>query len=519
MPPKKKRSRRRPGARPYRNYSDDMLALAIEMVKNKRMNSYEAQKSFGIPRRTIEKKIKGLHSDKPGPRFKLNDDEESKFVNVLIAAADYGSPLTQLDLRLVVYEYLKKNNKADIFDNKPPGDWWVKHFLDRHRDELTTRSTQNIKRARAEKTLDEFKDYFQNLETSIKDVPPSHIMNYDETNVSDDPGSEKCIFRRGVKHPERIINSTKGCISIMFSACADGTLLAPYVVYKSECMWTQWVEDGPNDARYNRTKSGWFDASTFLEWFTTIVVPWAKKLDGPKVIIGDNLSSHVNIDVVELCEKHNVRFVLLPPNSTQLSQPLDVAFFGPLKKVWRKILKDYKIENPKQAALNKAHFPPLLKKLIDASNMNNKVNILSGFRATGIYPLNPRKVYEKIPEFADHIAYSVDEVLLDYLKENKKPNPMKRKTNKKMNVPPGKSVTLSDLSGIQPSIDQNEEEMQLNFDTVEQIEIETIQQNPQDWQAWEGMEEYNRRQSQHMIHDQPKISSQVMAEENENDGQ
>ncbi|CAK1590184.1 unnamed protein product [Parnassius mnemosyne] len=184
----------------------------------------------------------------------------------------------------------------------------------------------------------------------------------------------------------------------------------------------------------------------FMDWFTTIVIPWAQRLEGPKLVIGDKLSSHINVDVVELCERHNIRFVLLQPNSTHLTQPLDVAFFAPLKRTWRKILMKYKIENPKQTSLNKIHFPILLKQLIEEVNLNKADNLISGFRATGIFPYNPQKVYSKIPEYCEEITYDVDKSLLDYLKENRNPNPIRRNTNKKMNVAAGKSVTSWDIN-------------------------------------------------------------------------
>ena len=35
-------------------------------------------------------------------------------------------------------------------------------------------------------------------------------LNYDETNLSDEPGQKKCVFRRGINYPERVINFSKG---------------------------------------------------------------------------------------------------------------------------------------------------------------------------------------------------------------------------------------------------------------------------------------------------------------------
>lgn len=167
-------------------------------------------------------------------------------------------------------------------------------------------------------------------------MPPQNILNYNESNLTDDPGARKCIFRRGVKYPERVMNSSKSAISIMFAASASGTVLPPYVVYKAERLYDQWCIGGPKNTKYNRTKSGWFDAMCFQDWFDRIAVPWAKELTGRKILIGDNLSSHIQIEVVRQCLRNDVRLVFLPPNSTHITQPLDVGFFRPLNSIGEK---------------------------------------------------------------------------------------------------------------------------------------------------------------------------------------
>lgn len=63
----------------------------------------------------------------------------------------------------------------------------------------------------------------------------------------------------------------------------------------------------------------------------SIVVPFFKKLEGPKMLIGDNLCSHISEAVRRQCEELNIRFVLLPPNPTHLCQHSDVAVFRPMK--------------------------------------------------------------------------------------------------------------------------------------------------------------------------------------------
>lgn len=143
---------------------------------------------------------------------------------------------------------------------------------------------------------------------------------------------------------------------------ASGQLLPPYTVYKATHLYPTWVEGGVEGAFYNRTKSGWFDGPTFEDWFDKIALPYLKNLQGPKVIIGDNFSSHVSLHVLEECEKYNIRFVLFPPNSTHLLQPLDVAFFAPLKKKWRTALSEWKTNN--RGCISKSEFPSLFKKTL-----------------------------------------------------------------------------------------------------------------------------------------------------------
>lgn len=82
---------------------------------------------------------------------------------------------------------------------------------------------QNIKNSKAVLSAEIVKDYFINLKETLKlDTPyssaisPDRIYNYDETNLVDDPGVKKCIFRKGVKYPERIRDFSKSRISIMF---------------------------------------------------------------------------------------------------------------------------------------------------------------------------------------------------------------------------------------------------------------------------------------------------------------
>lgn len=130
------------------------------------------------------------------------------------------------------------------------------------------------------------------------------------------------------------------------------------------------------------------------------MLPILKKQKGVKVLIGDNLSSHINLDVLRQCEENEIKFIALPPNTTHLLQALDVAVFRPLKSHWREILSSWKMtaSGSRCSSIPKDEFPGLLKKLMAAMEPNIEKNLKSGFRKTGIFPLNKQQVLSRLPK-------------------------------------------------------------------------------------------------------------------------
>ncbi len=58
--------------------------------------------------------------------------------------------------------------------------------------------------------------FFDNYEKSAAGIEPCNIYNYDETNLHDNPGAQKALFRKGVKYAEQVRDHSKTAISIMF---------------------------------------------------------------------------------------------------------------------------------------------------------------------------------------------------------------------------------------------------------------------------------------------------------------
>lgn len=481
------------GSRQYKNYTIEALENALQEVVNGRMGIRQASREFKVPYGTLNNKYHGRHGLQHGGQTVFSRAEENAFVNAIAKSSDWGFPLNKKDLQIFVKSYLDRKDVVERrFVNNLPGDDWVDSFLKRHKDALSQRWAANIKRARAALTRDVIENYFANLKEVLRGVPASHVFNYDESNLSDDPGKKKAIFRRGVKYPERVVNFSKSATSIMMCGSASGILLPPFVIYKGEHLWNTWTEGGPKGkpccsepccsagTRYSRTQHGWIDAETFADWFAAAFLPHARRLEGRKVLIGDNLSSHLSADIIKNCEENNVSFVCLPPHSTHLLQPLDVAFFRPMKMAWRKVLFKWKVENPKGGVVPKEIFPKLLKQTLE--NMNDVVkkndpgvssaikrDLISGFAATGIFPLDLHRVLKRIPDQDIDAPQMVAETLTDFLKNQRESGQTWKgnKKRKKLNVEPGKSITTVSSSEDEADviIEESEPESDMSLES------------------------------------------------------
>ena len=319
------------------------------------MSVSKASKMFKISHGTIWNKVNGKHGGKAGGQCYISSTLEKAVVDSIEQLADWKVPFETYDIRCLLKQYLDRTGTIrKVFKNNMPGIDWVRGFI--KRNQLTQRISENVKAARAEVNQDIINNYFNELESSLDGIPATHIFNYDETNITDDPGA-KHVVRRGRKRVARKTQHSKSSISVIFAGSAAGEFLPRMVVYKSENVYENWIKNGPIGSIYDATKNGWFDMRTFDLWFSKQFLPVASHIPGQKVLIGNNLGSHFSVNVIEACKANDILFICLPPNSTHLCQLLDVAVFRALKVEWKDILDIWRCESKCKANLPKTVFP------------------------------------------------------------------------------------------------------------------------------------------------------------------
>lgn len=242
--------------RTYSRYKPETVDEALVAIRDHNFSIREASRKFNIPFGTLHNKLNGLHTGRPGRPTELTPSQEANLCETIKIAGEWGYPLTAGNIIKLVKDFLVQHKINNRFANNTPGKDWFASFMKRNQKTLTSRWSQNIKRNRAKIDSDIINLYFDKLESTIESVPPENIINFDETNFTDDPESKKVVVRKGQKHVENILDHSKSSYSVMFAGSADGKLLVPYVVYSALHLYPTWTEGGPAGCRYNRTKSG-----------------------------------------------------------------------------------------------------------------------------------------------------------------------------------------------------------------------------------------------------------------------
>ncbi|KAJ8966903.1 hypothetical protein NQ314_003237 [Rhamnusium bicolor] len=93
------------GYRSYRNYSKEKLEEALGKVIDGTLSIREASRQFSIPFGTLYNRYKGIHGNNPGHPTIFTHVEEVAILKSAAKCADWGFPLSLMDIRMMAKYY------------------------------------------------------------------------------------------------------------------------------------------------------------------------------------------------------------------------------------------------------------------------------------------------------------------------------------------------------------------------------------------------------------------------------
>ena len=170
-----------------------------------------------------------------------------------------------------------------------------------------------------------------------------------------------------------------------------GQFIPPMILFKGQRLKPEWEENLPQGTKVVMAPKGSMTCEVFTQW----IHHFAKyRVTGDRaLLIFDGASSHLDVNIVSAAEEHNITLFCLPSNTTHELQPLDKSVFKSFESFWDDEVLKYWMTHPDRK-INRSIFGKIFSEVWQRSMTS--VNLVSGFKSTGIYPYNP----DIIPEVA-----------------------------------------------------------------------------------------------------------------------
>ena len=228
-----------------------------------------------------------------------------------------------------------------------------------------------------------FKAYVEAVERHS--FMPARIFNLDESGLSTVMKPCKVVCKRGRPVASQVARERGNHMTFVGIINAAGHGFPPVFIIARKKMNADFLRGTIAGTTVLLQSNGWMNHERFVETLQHLHKVSYSSVENKILLIMDNAECHMSIHAVEYAIQHGIVIVTLPPHTTGKLQPLDVSVFGPFKSVLRCIQDEFKLSNP--------HVPIIEHMLPEMAckawnTVCNVTNITSGFRATGIHPIN-----------------------------------------------------------------------------------------------------------------------------------
>ena len=323
------------------NWSEDQMKLAIMAVEKKELSIRKAAIVFGVPKISLNRRVKGKLKAYPVMRNKnvlghfraiLSHDQEKEHI-INMDQAFYGLSIN--DIRTIVYDYCQKNNVKNNFnsDNKMAGRDFVAGFLKRHPRPESVSVNRVFGLNKTSVNL-----YFDNLKTLLNkhNFQPHEIFNCDESGLTCVHKPVKVIAPNGKRCVSSVTSSERGQTTTILVACSvSRTYITPIMIFKRKRNKPELVDHAPAGTVGCCSPNRWIDADLFLEYLKHFVKFTKCSKDSPVLLILDGHKTHTKIlSTIEYAQENGVVMLSPPPHTSHKLQLLYRSFFKLLKSAF-----------------------------------------------------------------------------------------------------------------------------------------------------------------------------------------
>lgn len=260
-------------------------------------------------------------------------------------------------------------------------------------------------------------DHFYTLVRDIvqqNKIEPAMIWNFDETGI-DRPGKRSPVFQVADDPEEPVSNAAdlKEHVTLVSCVNALGHRLPPHFIFKGppggrprENLFAGLPKGHGSSLQLAgacircprgsnrfllliRAEKAWMTRATFTTWARVFVNAVKPTPERKALLLIDNHESRHSVKALKYLQDNNVILLAFPPNATLFLQPLDVGVFGALKIRLHEAVDSFAAD-PRNPPVTRRNIASIAFSAWD--ECCSEKNVLSGWRKSGIWPLDPRAV-------------------------------------------------------------------------------------------------------------------------------
>ena len=209
----------------------------------------------------------------------------------------------------------------------------------------------------------------------------------DESALTTVQKTQKVFAQKGKKQVGAITSAERGQhVTVVACVGSTGNFIPPALIFPRKNHKAELFDGAPPGTLQLCNDSGYMVGELFLRWMQHFISYVKPSIQKKIILLLDGHASHKNFEAVQLAKANGIIILCLPPHCTHRLQPLDVSFFGPLDAYYNSEVTLWLKNNPGRTV----GLYQLSRLFASAYGKAATVgNALSGFRATGIVPLNP----------------------------------------------------------------------------------------------------------------------------------
>ena len=186
----------------------------------------------------------------------------------------------------------------------------------------------------------------------------------------------------------------KGGITTVILVNAEGDSVEPMIILKRERLNEEQFKDSIRDEQGSlvqftlaKTDNGWISVKVLYEYLVNTFDKWLdeKNIKRPVIVFSDCHETRSNHILAHRLTEIKVILITFVPNTTHMSQPVDVSLFRKVKREWGQYLTEFTRKYP-VVSVNANNFPKLFIPFLIKSLSESGEAIANGFRATGVFP-------------------------------------------------------------------------------------------------------------------------------------